>query len=459
MVTILRDENENLGGIIGKALGQGLGALAHHKLDSLTKRHYEKDLIKKGVSPHVAGIVSLMNPNERENFFKSDFNFNALEHTQPETKNLSRSERKEEKHREQDERDFLKQKRIDEHDQKKQEQKSQISKRYEGEPLQVEQKQFNPQDMRIPGQIPGVQDVLRSLTGSQQQQQQAPQQQIQQQASVAENTPGGEFSERFGQAAAQQQQQQAQLQQKEQQQMQQRELAESQIKKKLDPEEVKLRNQLFLEQRKAAHKLEQYEREKNDKEVKESKDWLKETNKKSRGLKENNARLERMEKLVESGKLDSPGFASALDTVAHGFWGVGINLKHLLNPESQEFEKLSNDMLSGIQDIFGSRILKTEVDTFLKTIPTLSQSNEGKQAVIENLKLLNDAKLAQDRTAKEIIAQNDGKVPADLELLVDERMESILDEFHDKFVNQMHKPVKNNKRILGGAASVIKSII
>lgn len=201
----------------------------------------------------------------------------------------------------------------------------------------------------------------------------------------------------------------------------------------------------YKQNRKEAFELAKYEREKLDKDTKESKEWLKETNKKTKGTRETNARLNRMEKLLESGKLDNPLFASALDSLSHGLWGVGLNLKSLQSPESQEFEKLSNDMLKGIQDVFGSRILKTEVDNFLKTIPTLTQSDAGKKAVIDNLKLLNEATIAQDKVAKDIIKQNGGQIPPDLELMVDNELDSYLDDLHERFVNQTHELPKNGK--------------
>ncbi len=173
--------------------------------------------------------------------------------------------------------------------------------------------------------------------------------------------------------------------------------------------------------------------------VKESKAWFKENNKKVHGLKEINLRLDRMKKLVEQGKLTNPVVAAALDTLAHGIWGLGINLKGLQNSDSQEFEKLSSDMFKGIGDIFGSRILKTEVDQFAKTIPTLLQSDAGKLAVIDNLKMLGEAKIKEDQIAKQIIKANNGQIPANLQDLVQDQLEDYLDDLHDRFVNKMRE--------------------
>lgn len=180
--------------------------------------------------------------------------------------------------------------------------------------------------------------------------------------------------------------------------------------------------------------------------VKESKKWYHDKTKKVHGIKENNLRLDRMKKLVENGKLTSPEVAAALDSLAHGIWGVGINLKGWQNQDSHEFEKLSSDMFKGIQDIFGSRILKTEVDNFAKTIPTLLQSDAGKIAVIDNLKMISEATLKEDQVAKSIIKANGGKVPANLEDLVEEQLGDYLDDLHDRFVNQIHAIPENQDK-------------
>jgi len=294
---------------------------------------------------------------------------------------------------------------------------------------QQQQPEFAPQQLQQSSQptyTPAQENVLRSIPESEARNRLAQQFQTENRQQNLTTEP----SARIGQAAAQQQAVQA---------------AQPQNKSIFNAPVDKLAEQKALadykDQLGAAREQQKLEHQ----DVKESKQWLKETNKKTKAVKENNARLDRMEKLVRSGKLNSATLAATLDTVSHGLWGVGINLKSLLSPESQEFEKLSNDMLSGIQDMFGSRILKTEVDTYLKTIPTLLQSDAGKIAVIENLKLFNEAKIAQDKTAKEIIKENGGKVPADLELMVDDRLDAYLDDLHNRFVNQQHTPIEQTK--------------
>lgn len=212
----------------------------------------------------------------------------------------------------------------------------------------------------------------------------------------------------------------------------------------------KLAQQKELVERKEKHELSKHELERFEKEQDKSKDFLKSVNKESKGIKENLMRLDKMEQLIKSGNLSSPAFSAFLDTISNGLWGVGINLKFLQSPETQEFEKLSKDMLSGLKDIFGSRILESEVQNFLQTIPNLSQSNEGKQAVINNMRLLSEGKLLRQQLAREIIKENDNVVPADLEVLVEEKAEPYLDEIADRFKNAVHFEAKPEEEFTTG---------
>lgn len=212
-------------------------------------------------------------------------------------------------------------------------------------------------------------------------------------------------------------------------------------------EQLELKKQKYKESKSSKAKLE--------KEQKESKDYLKELNKEAHAAKNNNTRLSRMEELIQTGNLTNPSFFNALNTVAKGIWGLGLDLKNVQNPESQEFEKLSNDMIKGIKDIFGARITNLDVESFMKTIPTLGQSNEAKQRVINNLKIFNEGQIIKQNTAKDIIKQNNGVVPSDLELLVEEESGDKLDALAEVFKNQSSDKVPGTQRLV---PNILRSI-
>src|SRR5690606_13108425 len=103
-----------------------------------------------------------------------------------------------------------------------------------------------------------------------------------------------------------------------------------------------------------------------------------ETIKASKDARDNDMRLNKMKVLNDSGKLTSPVYASLLNALEHGIFGFGLNLKGTLNPESQEFEKLSTDFLKNAKTYFGNRMTQQEVQLFLKTIPQLSMSKQAR---------------------------------------------------------------------------------
>lgn len=206
------------------------------------------------------------------------------------------------------------------------------------------------------------------------------------------------------------------------------------------------------------HDMNKFEREKFDKEQKESKEYLNKVYKKDQAVTHNEARLGRMSKLIDNGKLDSPEFVAGLNTLSHGLWGVGLDLKSLQSTDTAEFDKLSHDMLNGIQDVFGGRILQSEVDNFLKTIPTATQSDEAKKAVIENLQMFNEAKKLELKTSRDIVRENGGVVPPDLEMMVNEKISPQLDEWAERFKDQTHAPLDPTRKQSGVVKFINKNL-
>ncbi len=236
-------------------------------------------------------------------------------------------------------------------------------------------------------------------------------------------------------------------------------------KRILSKAEAEAERKVRADQLKELHEERKFNREQEAKEVKESKDWYKAELAGSHSLKENLARLSRMEKINKSGKLNHNLLTSIRDTIGHGIGGKfgtsfigipGIDLTSvLLSPESQEFEKLSKDMLSGLSDMYKGRVNQVEVESFLKTIPSLLQSSEGRQAVIENMRRFTEDKLLAVQQAKAIKDANAGKIPADLQIQVEENIGSRLDKTIEDFKNLTHSNPGRNEDLL---TSTIKSL-
>ncbi len=172
---------------------------------------------------------------------------------------------------------------------------------------------------------------------------------------------------------------------------------------------------------------------------------------KAKAAKENDLRLNRMEKLIENGKLNNPTFASVLQTLKNGtggsllFGNIGVDLENLLTADSQEFNKLSQDFVKNAKEIFGSRITDTDLKSFMRTVPTLSQSDEGKRAVIKNLKLMNQADEIRNKAARELIKEYGNNLPLDFQSEVEDRAKPELDKIAAKFNENVEKKSSKKK--------------
>lgn len=170
----------------------------------------------------------------------------------------------------------------------------------------------------------------------------------------------------------------------------------------------------------------------------ETKDFRKGVKEDYKNYRSTKMHLDRMEQLNEKGDLNTPVMAKLMDK---------INIPAFLSPDSQEFDKLSKDMMKDIKSFFGARINQFEVQNFLKTIPTLTQSKEGRARVINNLKSLVEAQNIRYNTYKEIM-KGRKYPPLDLEDMVNERSEEKLDQIAEDFKSKISSPEEQQERPL-----------
>ena len=103
------------------------------------------------------------------------------------------------------------------------------------------------------------------------------------------------------------------------------------------------------------------------------------------------------------------------------------------SPNTEQFEKLSTDFIRDAKNIFGNRLTDADLNAFLQSIPTLSQTDNGKLAIIKNMHSFNKALQVKAKTMKDIIKENGGRRPANLQILVEERAQPELDKLAQEF--------------------------
>ncbi len=119
------------------------------------------------------------------------------------------------------------------------------------------------------------------------------------------------------------------------------------------------------------------------------------------------------------------------------FFGVPLGVFDTAN--EQEFEKQALDLTANIQQDYGSRILQSEFNTYLRRIPTLLNSKEGRTRIIENIRIYADAKEAEQKAYIDLYKmQKDSGIQHPLV-----RQEDVL-EYADKELNQIFDRLNQN---------------
>lgn len=154
-----------------------------------------------------------------------------------------------------------------------------------------------------------------------------------------------------------------------------------------------------------------------------------------KAAKEVSKDIKRMDVLQKSNKINNPLWSAAVKAVTHGIMGHGLDVTSLLSPESQEFNKIATGFLKNAKTYFGARMTQGELEIFLETIPTLTNSHEGRQVLINNLKIFNEAQMLRGQLANAITNHFEGKIPANLDQLVESAGKDQLDALANEFIN------------------------
>jgi hypothetical protein len=166
-------------------------------------------------------------------------------------------------------------------------------------------------------------------------------------------------------------------------------------------------------------------------------------NEEYKGVRETTHKLDRMEQLVKSGKLSGPKMAAGLQALSEGVSlflpGVGpvhlpgLNFKSLLKPDSEEFEKLSNDFIKNAKAVFGNRVTDQDLKAFMSTVPNMMMTDEGKLRLIRHMRFYNDAIRARHDAMRSILDKNEGYAPRNFEVLIEEAASKKLDQLASEF--------------------------
>jgi len=160
-------------------------------------------------------------------------------------------------------------------------------------------------------------------------------------------------------------------------------------------------------------------------------DFINDTTQAYKGFEtEMKPRLLQMQKLASDDELVGPTASVFLEQ-------LGIPLGALENPSSELYQKLSQDLLKGLPETYGNRILKVEVDNFLKTIPTLLNSPDGRRMIASNMLKLGEMKEVYYNSMREKqreFLDKNRPIPRDFQQVIFDQVKPQIDRINNEFI-------------------------
>ena len=153
--------------------------------------------------------------------------------------------------------------------------------------------------------------------------------------------------------------------------------------------------------------------------------------------KSKEAKLQNMDLQVmtdNEDKLDSPAWNAFMK-------GSGLDLDALSSPESNEFEAIKIGFIKNLKSYLGANVSARAMETFLKTLPSLSQSPEGRKRIIANMKRINDISIQYGKATKQAIKENNGVPSRDWRFKVDKIMKERVKKVSERFKRDRARPV------------------
>ncbi len=93
-----------------------------------------------------------------------------------------------------------------------------------------------------------------------------------------------------------------------------------------------------------------------------------------------------------------------------------------VNKETQQYVKTLNDFISQAKNFFGSRVTNFDLQSFKSRLPSLLNTEEGRRAILEQMRLLTELQSIHDKELAEGIKSNGDKSYIDIAKTADERI-------------------------------------
>lgn len=244
---------------------------------------------------------------------------------------------------------------------------------------------------------------------------------------------------------------------------------------------TKQEKELFSDARKEQHHI--------NAELKPDIQKTEEAGKKSR---EEKAKFERIDKILDSGKLTAPGWAKFYNTIENqgkailgglgsavgsvgglivgaGIPGVGayagahtgatlgegigksigglIPENFGLSEIDQIFNKDIMTEMGRMKEYYGGNVAVQEMDNFIKTLPTLQMDNAAKRVIVDQIKAIHEYAYDRLKAMREIKSEHNGYYPSNLMELIDEKTDDKLQKIRQNLSMTIDKVLAANGKL------------
>lgn len=149
--------------------------------------------------------------------------------------------------------------------------------------------------------------------------------------------------------------------------------------------------------------------------------------------------LDRMEKLFTQGQPDSREYLNGLEALSKvPIFGKVLEPlgKSFVNADTEELNKLSGQFLNQVRIFFGGNPSEGEVRMLMDTIPNVKQSPQAAMRLINWMRGKQQIADLRHQAMTDIIKANNGKRPANMDILIDEVTEPYIDEINKSLVEK-----------------------
>lgn len=170
--------------------------------------------------------------------------------------------------------------------------------------------------------------------------------------------------------------------------------------------------------------------------TKENEPYLKDLNDKQKNLSIQDKKFRRLENLFEDREKFPSAIMASLAVNREG--SLRPVFGSFLSPEAQEAVKIIQDELSAAKDTFGARVTNFDVGQYLKRLPSLLNTPEGRTRVLRDLRLVNEINRFHNQGIKTIFKEHggSGSIPySQAEEEFDERYGEEFEALGEKIVN------------------------